>query len=123
MQWTLIFIFSALFLFILSTQWLINSRKYESVKSVASSYDSWTNDRLLENLWGDHIHLGYYEKPRWMCSPQRFSSKRSLVQESYEDATLLTDSYFRLFFNHEPQTTNKKRLLNKRINIHCIISY
>jgi len=64
MQWILIFIFSSFFLFILSTQWLRKSRKYESVNSVASSYDSWTNDRLLENLWGDHIHLGFYEKPR-----------------------------------------------------------
>ena len=64
MQWILIFIFSSFFLFILSTQWLRKSRKYVSVNSVASSYDSWTNDRLLENLWGDHIHLGFYEKPR-----------------------------------------------------------
>ena len=60
MQWILIFIFCS---FILSTQLLRKSRKYESVNSVASSYDSWTNDRLLENLWGDHIHLGFYEKP------------------------------------------------------------
>ncbi len=64
MQWILICIFSTFFLFTLTTQWLIKSRKYESVNSVASSYDSWTNDRLLENLWGEHIHLGFYEKPR-----------------------------------------------------------
>ena len=64
MQWILFFIFSLFFLLTLSTQWLRKSRKYESVNSVASSYDSWTNDRLLENLWGEHIHLGFYEKPR-----------------------------------------------------------
>ena len=64
MQWILIFIFSTFFLFTLTTQWLKKSRKYESVSSVASAYDSWTNDRLLENLWGEHIHLGFYEKPR-----------------------------------------------------------
>ncbi len=64
MQWILIFIFSAFFICIFSTTWLKKSRKYESINSVASSYDSWTNDRLLENLWGEHIHLGYYEKPR-----------------------------------------------------------
>ena len=64
MQWILIFIFSVFFLLALSAAWLRKSRKYESVNSVASSYDSWTNDRLLENLWGDHIHLGFYEKPR-----------------------------------------------------------
>jgi len=64
MRWILIVIFSVLFLFILSTLWFKKSRKYESLNSVASSYDSWTNDRLLENLWGEHIHLGFYEKPR-----------------------------------------------------------
>jgi len=64
MQWILIFIVSAVSLLIVSTFCYGKSRKYESVNSVASSYDSWTNDRLLENLWGDHIHLGYYEKPR-----------------------------------------------------------
>jgi len=60
---TLIYIFSAFFLLTLSATWLSQSRKYKSVNSVASSYDSWTNDRLLENLWGEHIHLGFYEKP------------------------------------------------------------
>ena len=64
MHWVSIFIFSALFLLILSTAWFRQNRKYESINSVASSYDSWTNDRLLENLWGEHIHLGFYEKPR-----------------------------------------------------------
>ena len=64
MHWVSIFIFSALLLLILSTAWIRKSRKYESINSVASSYDSWTNDRLLENLWGEHIHLGFYEKPR-----------------------------------------------------------
>ena len=64
MQWILIVIFSVFFLLILSSSWLRKNRKYESVNSVASSYDSWTNDRLLENLWGEHIHLGFYEKPK-----------------------------------------------------------
>ena len=63
MQWILILLFSSLLLIVCSS-WLKKSRKYESVSSVASSYDSWTNDRLLENLWGEHIHLGFYEKPR-----------------------------------------------------------
>ena len=64
MQWILLTIVCAFLLFIAATQCFRKSRKYESVQSVASSYDSWTNDRLLENLWGEHIHLGYYEKPR-----------------------------------------------------------
>ena len=51
MQWILIVIFIALFVLTLTNHWLKHSRKYESLSSVASSYDSWTNDRLLENLW------------------------------------------------------------------------
>lgn len=40
--------------------WLRRRRRYESSASVAEAYDRWTNDQLLERLWGDHIHLGYY---------------------------------------------------------------
>ncbi len=57
-------ILSSLLTTLLVIVWSNKSRKYQSVRSVASSYDSWTNDRLLENLWGEHIHLGFYEKPR-----------------------------------------------------------
>ncbi len=54
--WILIF---AIIIIIL---WLFNSRKYRSSFTVSSSYDAWTNDKLLEKLWGEHIHLGYYSK-------------------------------------------------------------
>ena len=40
--------------------WRINSRKYISSGTVASAYDAWTKDKLLERLWGEHIHLGFY---------------------------------------------------------------
>ena len=40
--------------------WRINARKFISSNTVASAYDSWTQDKLLERLWGEHIHLGYY---------------------------------------------------------------
>jgi MPBQ/MSBQ methyltransferase len=30
---------------------------------VAAAYDAWTDDRLLENLWGEHVHLGHYGTP------------------------------------------------------------
>ncbi len=40
--------------------WARKDRKYQSSISVSSAYDSWTNDQLLEKLWGDHVHLGYY---------------------------------------------------------------
>ena len=39
--------------------WLKRDRHYESSESVAAAYDAWTDDRLLERLWGEHVHLGY----------------------------------------------------------------
>ncbi len=51
-------LFAAFILF----KWYKNNRKYTSRDSVSSAYDSWTNDRLLEKLWGEHIHLGYYNE-------------------------------------------------------------
>lgn len=42
--------------------WLRRRRRYQSADSVAQAYDRWTNDQLLERLWGDHIHLGYYHE-------------------------------------------------------------
>jgi MPBQ/MSBQ methyltransferase len=38
-------------------------RRYQSSATVAAAYDRWTQDRLLERLWGDHIHLGHYGEP------------------------------------------------------------
>ncbi len=54
----LFFIFISLF-FIL---WRFNTRKYITSGTVASAYDAWTQDKLLERLWGEHIHLGYYSQ-------------------------------------------------------------
>ena len=48
------------FLLALFIIWRINARKYISSGTVASAYDSWTQDKLLERLWGEHIHLGFY---------------------------------------------------------------
>ena len=50
----LVLFFLALFI------WRIYARKYISSSTVASAYDAWTQDRLLERLWGEHIHLGFY---------------------------------------------------------------
>ena len=44
----------------LSIIWQIKARKYISSSTVASAYDAWTQDKLLERLWGEHIHLGFY---------------------------------------------------------------
>ena len=49
-----------LFFLVLSIVWRINARKYISSSTVASAYDAWTQDKLLERLWGEHIHLGFY---------------------------------------------------------------
>ena len=56
----LIFILLGLFLLSLTIIWRNKARKYISSGTVASAYDAWTQDRLLERLWGEHIHLGYY---------------------------------------------------------------
>jgi len=49
-----------LLLLVLVIIWTINARKYISSSTVASAYDAWTKDKLLERLWGEHIHLGFY---------------------------------------------------------------
>ena len=45
------------------TLYVLFPRKYQSADSVASSYDDWTNDGILEFYWGEHIHLGHYGSP------------------------------------------------------------
>ena len=54
------FFLLVLFFLVLSVIWRINARKYISAGTVASAYDAWTQDKLLERLWGEHIHLGFY---------------------------------------------------------------
>ena len=49
-----------LFILFLFFIWRVNARKYISSVTVASAYDAWTQDKLLERLWGEHIHLGFY---------------------------------------------------------------
>ncbi|CAM9200019.1 unnamed protein product [Heterosigma akashiwo] len=37
------------------------SRPYDREKNtVAAEYDAWTEEGILEEYWGEHIHLGYY---------------------------------------------------------------
>nr|WP_254940352.1 methyltransferase domain-containing protein [Cyanobium sp. Morenito 9A2] len=43
--------------------WQRQGRRYQSTASVAEAYDRWTEDALLERLWGEHVHLGYYGNP------------------------------------------------------------
>ncbi len=49
-----------MFLLWLCLLWYRKDRRYKSSISVANAYDNWTNDSLLEKLWGEHVHLGYY---------------------------------------------------------------
>ena len=44
--------------------WIAKNRKFETTESVSDAYDTWTNDRILEKLWGEHIHLGYYHNQK-----------------------------------------------------------
>lgn len=43
--------------------WLRQHRRYAGSASVAEAYDRWTEDQLLERLWGEHVHLGHYGDP------------------------------------------------------------
>lgn len=43
--------------------YLLTARSYNSADSVATSYDQWTEDGILEFYWGEHIHLGHYGSP------------------------------------------------------------
>ena len=43
--------------------WLRRDRRYESSESVASAYDAWTEDRLLEQLWGEPVSYTHLTLP------------------------------------------------------------
>jgi len=59
--------------------WLSSARRYRGARSVAEAYDRWTQDALLESLWGDHVHLGHYGDP---AGPRDFrQAKEDFVHE------------------------------------------
>jgi MPBQ/MSBQ methyltransferase len=43
--------------------YVLSARRYQSGDSVATAYDQWTEDGILEFYWGEHIHLGHYGTP------------------------------------------------------------
>ncbi len=60
-------------------RWLNRSRAFVSTASVAQAYDRWTEDQLLERLWGEHVHLGHYGEP---ARPRDFrAAKEAFVHE------------------------------------------
>ncbi|QPN62869.1 methyltransferase domain-containing protein [Synechococcus sp. CBW1004] len=62
LPWQLLLLIS-LILLGSSALWLRRNRRYQDSASVADAYDRWTQDRLLERLWGEHVHLGHYGDP------------------------------------------------------------
>jgi MPBQ/MSBQ methyltransferase len=56
-------LFLAVIIFISFRLWLDSNPSYQSSNSVAEAYNRWTEDALLERLWGDHVHLGFYGDP------------------------------------------------------------
>jgi len=52
-----------LVLCVIVVAYFCSAREFETVHTVASSYDTWTSDGLLEYYWGEHIHLGHYGNP------------------------------------------------------------
>ena len=69
--------------------WLRRDRHYESSESVASAYDAWTEDRLLEQLWGEHVHLGHYGTPPGSCD---FREAKEAFVTSWCDGAVWTNS-------------------------------
>jgi MPBQ/MSBQ methyltransferase len=61
----LLLLLAALLLVLLTALvlWLQRHRRFQGTASVAAAYDRWTEDRLLERLWGEHVHLGHYGDP------------------------------------------------------------
>lgn len=61
--WLWLLLLIALFSCISLIIWSKQDRRYQTSQTVASAYDAWTNDKLLEVLWGEHVHLGFYGDP------------------------------------------------------------
>lgn len=59
--------------------YLLTPRRYESTASVATAYDQWTEDGILEFYWGEHIHLGYYGAPQ--PSGRQAASRQAVARQ------------------------------------------
>ena len=59
--------------------WARRDRAFASTASVAEAYDRWTDDQLLERLWGEHVHLGHYGDP-----PRRRDFRQAKVDFVHE---------------------------------------
>lgn len=62
--------------------WRWRRRTFIDTASVADAYDRWTEDQLLERLWGEHVHLGHYGDRSGRRSSRDFrGAKRDFVHE------------------------------------------
>jgi MPBQ/MSBQ methyltransferase len=59
--------------------YLLFPRRYQTAASVATAYDTWTQDGILEFYWGEHIHLGHYGFP-----PRRKDFRQAKVDFVHE---------------------------------------
>lgn len=73
-------VISALLIFIREILWK-PSRTYDrDANSVGREYDAWTTEGILEEYWGEHIHLGYYS-PEEMAAGYK---KKNFIQAKYD---------------------------------------
>lgn len=57
------------------------TRTYDqSANSVGREYDAWTTEGILEYYWGEHIHLGYYNKTEL----EKGYLKKNFIQAKYD---------------------------------------
>jgi MPBQ/MSBQ methyltransferase len=80
-------IISAVFLILREVLWK-PSRTYDrDANSVGREYDAWTTEGILEEYWGEHIHLGYY-------SPEELAAgykKKNFIQAKYDFVDQMMD--------------------------------
>jgi MPBQ/MSBQ methyltransferase len=50
------------------------------VNSVSREYDAWTTEGILEDYWGEHIHLGYYTEAERAAGYK----KKDFIQAKYD---------------------------------------
>ena len=81
------FIVTALFVILRQILWK-PSRTYDrDANSVGREYDAWTTEGILEEYWGEHIHLGYY-------SPEEMKAgykKKNFIQAKYDFVDQMMD--------------------------------
>lgn len=64
------------------------SRTYDKeANSVGREYDAWTTEGILEEYWGEHIHLGYYTDEELKSGYK----KKNFIQAKYDFVDKMMD--------------------------------